>query len=149
MTTTGEHSTMIAVFADHTQANQSIDSLRRAGFSHDQLRLVERGTHSFMENLKGLFAGPATTTTESADDWRRIGLPEQDAHIYQQELDTGRSIVLIKVVDNPEQSLSILLQNGAHDLAFRWRTAQPALAQETYNPDTAQGTADPNAPRRL
>jgi len=146
MTTTNEHSTLIAVFADHAQANQSIDNLRHAGYGYDQIRLVERGTNSFVENFKSLFTGQTTTTTNSADDWMRIGVPEQDAHNYQRELDAGRSIVLIKSVSSPEQALGILRQGGAYDIAFRWRTTPPAMAQGTSNPDVAQGTSYPNVP---
>jgi hypothetical protein len=74
----------------------------------------------------------------------RIGVPEQDARNYQSELDAGRSIVLIKAVDNPEQALSILRQSGAHDIASRLRTAQPAMAPGTSNPNVARGTTNPN-----
>ncbi len=85
MMTTTESSTMIAVFVNRDQANQAIDNLRHAGFSYDQIRLVERGTNTFVENLKSLFTGQATTSTNSADDWMRIGVPEQDARNYQSE----------------------------------------------------------------
>ncbi len=145
MTTTSEHSTMIAVFANRDQANQSIDNLRHAGYSYDQIRLVDHGTSSFIEDLKGLFTGHTMATTNSADDWMRIGVAEQDANYYQSELDTGRSIVLSKAVNNPEQALSILHQSGAYDIAFRLRTAQPTMVQGTYNPNAQPGTYNPNA----
>ncbi|MDQ2886290.1 MAG: general stress protein [Chloroflexota bacterium] len=135
MATINEHSTLIAIFANHEQANQCIDTLRHSGHNLDQLRLVERGTNSFVENFKNLFTGQPTATTNSVDDWTRIGVPEQDAHNYQRELDAGRSIVLVKSASSPEQALGILRQSGAYDIAFRWRTAPPALAQETYNAD--------------
>jgi hypothetical protein len=144
MTTTMERSTMIAVFADRDQANQAIDNLRHAGYSYDQIRLVQHGANSFVENLKSLFTGQTTTTTDSADDWIRIGVPEQDAHTYQSELDAGRSITLLKAVDSPEQALTILRQSGAFDIAFRLRTAQPTMAQGTFNPNAQAGTYHPN-----
>ena len=147
MTTINEYSNLIAIFANHEQANQCIDNLRHASYSHDQLRLVERGTNSFVENFKNLFTSHMATTN-SADDWTRIGVPEQDAHNYQRELDAGRSIVLIKSVSSPEQALGILRQGGAYDIAFRWRTTPPAMAQGTSNPDVAQGTSYPNVPPR-
>ena len=102
-------------------------------------------TNSFVENLKSLFTGQTTTTTNSADDWMRIGVPEQDAHQYQSELDAGRSIVLIKAVGNPEQALSIMRQSGAYDIASRLRTSPPAMASGTYNPNAQPGTYNPNA----
>jgi hypothetical protein len=140
-----EQSTMIAVFANRDQANQAIDNLRHAGFSYDQIRLVEHGTNSFVENLKSLFTGQTTATTNSADDWMRIGVPEQDAHHYQNELDAGRSIVLIKSVGSPEQALTILRQSGAYDLAFRFRTAPPSMPSGAYNPSVQAGTYNPSA----
>jgi len=73
----------------------------------------ERGSNSFIENLKSLFTGQAAATTNSADDWMKIGVPEQDAHNYQSEIDAGRSIVLIRAVGNAEQALSILRQSEA------------------------------------
>lgn len=144
MMSTNEQSTMIAVFVSHDQANQAIDNLRHAGFSYDRIRLVEHGPNSFVESLKSLFTGQTTATTNSADDWMRIGVPEQDAHQYQSELDAGRSIVLIKAVSSPEQALTILRQSGAYDLAFRFRTAPPAMQPGTYDPNAQPGTANPN-----
>ena len=93
-----------------------------------------------------MFTGQTTAATNSADDWMRIGVPEQDAHNYQNEIDAGRSIVLIKAVDSPEQALGSLRQSGAYDIAFRLRTAQPAMAPGTYNPNVAPGTNNPNVP---
>ncbi len=145
MMTTNAQSTMIAIFADRDQANQAIDNLRHAGMSYDQIRLVQNGTNSFVENLKSLFTGQSTASTNSADDWMRIGVPEQDAHNYQNELDAGRSIVLLKAVDMPEQALSILRQSGAYDIASRLRTAPPTMAQGTYNQISQPGSYNPNA----
>jgi hypothetical protein len=145
MMQTNEQSTMVAVFVGREQANQAIDNLRHAGFSYEQIRLVEQGANGFAESLKSLFTGRTTTTTDSADDWMRIGVPEQDAHHYQSELDAGRSIVLIKAVTNPEQALTILRQSGAYDLAFRFRTAPPAMPSGTSNANAQPGAYNPNA----
>jgi hypothetical protein len=144
-TTTTERSTIIAVFVNRDQANQAIDNLRRAGYSYDLIRLVDHGTTSFIEDLKSLFTGQTTAATNSPDDWMRIGVAEQDARNYQSELDAGRSIVLIKAVENPEQALGILRQSGAYDIAVRLRIAQPAMASGTYNPNVAPGTYNPTA----
>jgi hypothetical protein len=147
MTTNGQYSTLIAVFSGLDQANQAIDNLRRAGFGYDQIRLVDNGSSSFLDDLKGLFTGHAAAATNSADDWMRIGVPEQDAHFYQSELDAGHTILLSKAMNNPEQALSILRQSGAYDIAFRLRNAQPQqpMMQENYNTSTQQGITNPNA----
>ena len=145
MMPTNEQSTIIAGLVNRDQENQAIDNLRHAGFSYEQIRLVEHGTNSFVESLKSLFTGQTTATTNSADDWMRIGVPEQDAHNYQSELDAGRSIVLIKAVGSPEQALSILRQSGAYDISFRFRTAPPTMPSGTYNSNAQPGTYNPNA----
>lgn len=144
MVSATEQSTMIAVFADREQANRAIDDLRHAGYSYDQIRLVQRGSNSFIENFKSLFS-QTTATTNSPDDWMKIGVPEQDARNYQSEIDAGRSIVLIKAVDNPEQALSIMRQSGAYDIVARLRIAQPAMASVSNNPGAQPGAYNPNA----
>ena len=96
MTTTSQYSTLIAVFTGLDQANQAIDNLRHAGFGYDQIRLVDNGTNGFFDDLKGLFTGHTTAATNSADDWMRIGVPEQDAHFYQSELDQDTVSCLAK-----------------------------------------------------
>jgi hypothetical protein len=143
MATTFENSTMIAVFPDRDQANRAIDNLRQTGFSYDQIRLVTRGTNSFVDSLKSMFS-QTTTTTESADDWMKIGVPEQEANNYQKELDAGRSIVLLKSVDNPEQALSIMRQSGAYDITTRLRTTPPTMMAGANNPNVQAGTNNPN-----
>ena len=145
MMSTSEQSTIIAVFVNRDQANQAIDNLRHAGFSYDQMRLVQNGTNSFVEDLKSLFTGQTTASTNSADDWMRIGVPEQDAYHYQSELDAGRSIVLLKAVSSPEQSLSILHQSGAYDISFRFRTAPPTMPSGMHTSNAQSGVHDPNA----
>lgn len=146
MTTNGQYSTLIAVFSSLDQANQAIDNLRHAGFGYDQIRLVDNGTTGFFEDLKGLFTGNTTAATNSAEDWMRIGVPEQDARFYQSELDAGHSILLSKAINNPEQALSILRQSGAYDIAFRMRNAQPqpSMTQGNYNANSQQDITNPN-----
>jgi hypothetical protein len=139
-----EYSTMIAVFASDDQANQAIDNLRHAGYGYDHIRLVERGPNNFIESLKSLFTSQVTATATSASDWMRIGVPEQEAHHYQDELDAGRPIVLVKSVGDPERAFGILRQCGAYDLSTRLRTTPPGTAAGTRQPGAAQGAQNPN-----
>lgn len=140
--TATEYSTMIAVFASDDQANQAIDNLRHAGYGYDHMRLVERGPNNFIESLKSLFTSQVTATATSANDWMRIGVPEQEAHHYQDELDSGRPIVLVKSIDDPERAFGILRQCGAYDLSTRMRTSPPAPAGGMRQPGATQGTQD-------
>ena len=140
--TATEYSTMIAVFASYDQANQAIDDLRHAGYGYDHIRLVERGPNNFVESLKSLFTSQATAMATSANDWMRIGVPEQEAHHYQDELDSGRPIVLAKSIDDPERAFGIMRQCGAYDLSTRLRMSPPAPAGGMRQPGATPGTQD-------
>jgi len=149
--TTSERSTVLGAFTDRDRANQAIDALRHAGFSYNQIRLVERGTGSFLDNLKSLFTGQETVSANTPDDLMKLGVPQQDAQYYQSQLDAGRAIVIVNAGGQPELALNFLRQRGAYDINVRMRTAEagvPAGApQGTYNPNVPPGTYDPNAPQ--
>lgn len=154
-------STVIGVFADHDQANRAIDELRRAGYSYGRIRLVERGSGSFMDTLRGMFTGQASATSSSADDLMRMGMQEHDARTYQNELDNGRAIVIMNADDRPEQAFSIMRQAGAFDVNSHLRASPPDTPgrqtnantpqnvnapQQAYNPNAPAGTPNPNVP---
>ncbi|MFL5659264.1 MAG: hypothetical protein ACJ8CB_34410 [Ktedonobacteraceae bacterium] len=143
--TTTERSMVVGVFTDHGQANQAIDALRNAGFNADQIRLVERGTVGFLDSLKSLFTGPETTTASTADDFVKMGVPESDARFYENEIEAGHIIVIVKSTGHQEQALSILRQSGAYDITARLRT-QPGAHAGTYNPNVPPRTAPTGAP---
>jgi hypothetical protein len=155
--TTSERSTVLGAFTDRDRANQAIDALRHAGFSYNQIRLVERGTGSFLDNLKSLFTGQETTSANTPDDLMKLGVPEQDAHYYQSQLDAGRTIVIVNAGGQPELALNFLRQSGAYDISARLRTAEASIPVGTpqptaaspgpYNPNAPQGTYDLNAPQ--
>ena len=117
---TSDHSTVVGVFTDDAEAEQAVDELRRVGFSDDEISVSRHGatTGGFMESLKSLFTGQGTTAT-TADDFMRMGVPEQDAGYYQRELDAGHTIVLVRAAGLQEQALGILRQHGAYDVTMR------------------------------
>ena len=116
-----DHSTVVGVFTDDAEAEQAVDELRRVGFSDDEISVSRHGatTSGFMESLKSLFTGQGTATATTADDFMRMGVPEQDAGYYQRELDAGRTIVLVRAAGLQEQALGILRQHGAYDVTMR------------------------------
>jgi hypothetical protein len=119
--TMSDHSTVVGVFTDDAEAERAVDELRRVGFSDDEITVSRRGatTGGFMESLKSLFKGQGTTTATTADDFTRLGVPEQDAGYYQRELDAGRTIVLVRAAGLQQQALGILRQHGAYDVTMR------------------------------
>ncbi|HKF36231.1 MAG TPA: hypothetical protein VKB35_04965 [Ktedonobacteraceae bacterium] len=116
-----ERSTVVGVFTDAAHVEQAMSELRLAGFSDDEISVTRGGasTGGFLENLKSLFRGQETTTARTANDFRRMGVPEQDADFYQRELDAGRTIVLVRAGDLQQEALAILRKNGAYDAAMR------------------------------
>jgi len=139
-------STVIGVFPDYDQANRAIDELRRTKFSYDRIRLVQHGTGNFFDNLKGMFTGQASVASNTADNLIKMGMPEYEAHHYQQELDANHVLLLMNADDRPEEAFSIMRQNGAFDLNSRLRTAPSDGSVETRSSNGAQETANPDVP---
>lgn len=156
--TTAQLSTVIGVFANHDQANHAIDELRRAGFSYDRIRLIERGSGNFLDTLKSLFTGQESTTSNNPSDLMKMGMPEQDAHYYQRELDSGNVIVILNAGEQPEQAFNIMRMSGAFDISSHMRTAaanapagayNPNAAREAYNQNVPAGTSNRVAPQQV
>lgn len=114
-------STVVGVFPGNGQAESAIDGLRHAGFGYDRIRMVERGTGSFMDTLKGMFTGQASTTSNAADGLIKMGMPDYEAQHYQNELDANHVLLLMNASDHPEEALGIMRQSGAFDLNLRLR----------------------------
>jgi len=147
---------MLGGFSGSERVNKAIDDVRHAGFSYNEIRLVERGSGNYLDNQKSLFTGQETVSANTPDDLMKLGVPEQEAHYYQSQLDAGRAIVIVNAGGQPEQALTILRQSGAYDINVRLRTAEasvPAGAPQPtaggpgpYNPNAPQGTYSSNVP---
>lgn len=48
-----------------------------------------------------------------------IGVPEEEAHFYQRELEAGHTIVTVKSTSGYDDALAILRRNGAHHATTR------------------------------
>lgn len=108
-----ERSTVVGVFTEDQYANLAADELRRVGFSDDEISVYRhKDEEGSLAGLKRLFKGQETTPEATANDFMRMGVPEQDAHYYQSELDAGHTIVLVRVAGQEQQVLEILRKNG-------------------------------------
>ena len=58
-----------------------------------------------------------------------IGVPEEEAHHYQHELEKGRTIVTVKATSGYDDALAIMRSNGAIDVKVRYSefNAEPPL----------------------
>ena len=142
-----ERSTVVGVFTEDLSANLAADDLRRVGFSDDEIS-VSRHTDEaggFMASLKRLFKGQETTPVATADDFIRMGVPEQDAIYYQNQLDAGRTIVLVRVAGQQHEVLEILRKHGA----LTSRPPNSNAQAETDHPTVAPDMSDPIANREV
>lgn len=111
-----EQSVVIGVFRDRALAEQAISELKRALFHDDQISLLEHNKGGFLASLKTMFAGP-DVATDNADDLTRLGIPQDDTHYYQDELDAGHSIVVVQAYERRQEARDILFQHGAYNAA--------------------------------
>lgn len=147
-------STVIGVFPGYDQANQAIDELRQARFSYGRIRLVERGTGGFLDTLKGLFSGQASTTSSAPDSLMKMGMPDHDAQYYQRELDADHALILMNADERAEEAFRVMRQNGAFDISAHLREApgnvraraDNANGQLATNPNAQAGTYNANVP---
>jgi hypothetical protein len=169
-----ERSLVVGVFADRSQAEQSIEQLRRAGFGDDEVGFAmrgeepaEEGTHpgtsqamdlggetgtqakqEFTGALTGTAAGgvlgaaaallipglgPVTLAGVMAGllagagagaaaggivgALTGLGASEEEARYYQQELEAGRALVVVKTDGRSEEAATVLVNQGAYGLA--------------------------------
>lgn len=174
-TTTTPLSTVIGVFPNHEQADNAIDELRRAHFGYEHIRVIQHGTGSFVDTLKGMFTGQASVASNTAESLTKMGMPDYEAQYYQRELDADHVLILMNADDRPEEAFNIMRQNGAFDINSRLRTSpadgsqvaasnngsretrnvdvppaisSPNVEQSTPYPDGARTTYDPNMPAR-
>jgi Heat induced stress protein YflT len=136
-----ERSTVVGVFTEDARAEQAADELRRVGFSDDEISVASHGDTAggFRESLKRLFSGKETTPGGTADDFMRLGVPEQEANYYQHELDAGRTVVLVRVADQQQEVTEILRHNGA----LASQRAAPGVQAETDPTPVAPDMYDP------
>lgn len=132
-----ESSTVVGVFTEDVYADLAADELRRVGFSDDEISIIKHraGSGGFIGNVKSLFTGQEVAPVITADEFIRMGVPEQDASYYQSELDAGRTIELVRVAGQQQAVAEILHHYGAKILR---RPEQNAQA-ETDHPNAAPG----------
>jgi hypothetical protein len=137
------------VFTSDEQARRAIDELRRSGFSDDQIRIAGRGVSSggFLENLKTIFVGQGTSDAQTANDFMRLGVPEHEARYFQDEIQAGRTVVLVKAPGGQQEAIEILRHNGAYDITAHLRSYDPNTPPGAY-PNVQQGQqyGSPNVP---
>src|SRR5437764_3516215 len=139
MTTTPQ--AVIGVFQDHSQAEQAVDELLRAGFGNDQIHYSGHGasTAGILDTLKSLFTGQQSGKVYH--DLVELGVSPDDASYYQSEFEAGRSILAVLAAGRIQEATGILARFGGYSASRRF--AQSGESSPTPAPSVqATGTAD-------
>ena len=113
---TTQRSLLIGVFTEHGQADVAIEELQQAGFNSDLLTLSHRRG---VGGLKNLFSKLRDKEENIVDDLKRLGLSDEEAQHYQNELDADRIVVTAQADGRQEDARAILERNGAFDIKAR------------------------------
>ena len=109
---------VVGVFTDRGQADVAIEELQQAGFNSDLLTLSQ-GRGGLVGGLKNLFSKLRGQEGSIVDELKRMGVPDEEARYYQNELDIGRIIVTVQADGRQEEARLILERNGAYDFNTR------------------------------
>jgi uncharacterized protein (TIGR02271 family) len=118
--------TIIAgVFEQQAQARRALDALKQAGFGYDQVGV----------------AAPGKQGIDLKNDLLGLGVPQQQANYYAQELAAGRTVVSVRP-DGQEQQVHDLLHNyGAYDYEHQTAETQTAAGYTRSSATVAQADA--------
>ena len=122
---TTPRSLVIALFTERAQADDAIEQLQQAGFSSELLSLSQR-QGGLVAGLKDLFSTRQGQEKSIVDELKRLGVPEEEADHYQNELDTGRIIVTIQADGRQEDVRAILGENGAYEVKTHTEMNNPS-----------------------
>jgi uncharacterized protein (TIGR02271 family) len=106
--TTSAPTLVVGAFPGRAAANAAIDALLDAGFTSEQIRYSEHGTEGggILNHLISL------------------GVPAPVAQPYEQEFETGHTIVTVKTLDRQQEAHFLLAKFGGYNI--RQLSAQPA-----------------------
>lgn len=120
--TMANQSTTIGVFRDRALAEQAINDLKNAGFRDEQISLLGHNTGGAFGGLRGLFGRHAEQENMTNDAGQNTELPEglsgvplDQALFYQNELNAGHSVVVVRSDGQQQQAHDILYRHGAYD----------------------------------
>lgn len=103
----------VGVFRDRAAAEQALDALYNAGFTHEQVRYsVPEASGGFFDDLKSLFTGQ-NASGSVANDLADLGLSDEEANYYANEHSKGNIILAVKAPGRSAEVQTILQQYGS------------------------------------
>ena len=114
---TTERPIAVGVFRDRALAKQAIDELRHTGFRDDEISVDGHATRagSLIDHLASTFTGQGAVDGKLSDELVSKGVAENDAHYYQQEVEAGRTVVVVESYGHWQEARDILYRFGAYD----------------------------------
>jgi hypothetical protein len=104
--TESDHSTIVGVFEDQAQADKSMNDLRTAGFSNDQINMEEHNASVGDENIP---AGEPGTETQGPTTAGMI------PSVYTSKTHLSRTVITVNAPGREQEALAILHRNGANN----------------------------------
>src|SRR5258706_8801471 len=106
-------STIVGIFTDRAMADQAMQALYNAGFTHEQILYSVPGTSGgILEDIKSLFTGPGAQGGNLAHDLTSMGLSDEEAGYYANEYTTGKIILAVSAQGREQDAVNILHQYG-------------------------------------
>ncbi len=115
-------SAIVGVFRDRAMAEQAMNALHNAGFERDQIRYSgssTSGSGGFFDDLKSIFSGPGTASSNTASDLTDIGLSNEEAQYYANEQNNGNVVLAVKAPGREQEAQTIMHQYGAYNAQAR------------------------------
>ena len=145
--------TVIGVFDEAASADRAIDALQVAGFSSADIHHSTRNAGGaavsgggFFAGLKNFFTGDDTTDTTTgghvADDLTNMGVSNDEAQYYDNEYNSGRTVISVNAGSRADEAKTILDSNGAYNYATRRGGTTSTTTGYTNAATTDTGYAD-------
>src|SRR6266567_6136011 len=113
-------STIVGIFTDRSMAEQAMQALYDAGFTHEQILYSVPGTSGgILEDIKSLFTGTSTSGGNLANDLTSMGLSDEEAGYYANEYNNGKIILAVSAKGREQEAMNILHQYGAYNSQTR------------------------------
>ena len=117
---TTEPPIVVGLFRDTALAQQAITELQQNGFRNEQISTVGQTTHSggFLNSIMSSFSGQeaAQSTNENLrSDLMTKDIPPNEAAYYQNEVQAGRTMVIVEAHGHSQEASAILHRFGAYD----------------------------------
>ena len=96
-----ERAVAVGVFDGESSAREATVRLRSAGFADDQMTLI------------------STFAAEVRQALLDLGVPEGEVRFYTDELEQGRSVLVVAAAGNYDEARQLLLAQGAYDVQSR------------------------------